>query len=471
MRYLKHKDSTMNNRTLFGMRKWVLAWLLSATLLTAILMDFGSRRHNIAEASPPPDPPPVYYTLTILPPVGNGTFSHLPTGTSFLAGTVLTFTATPATGYHLDKWTDDLYNGGGGRSDTNPETLTMDSHKTVGAEFVINVVSKIQYEKSEGQWVDMPDPLKVYEGSTVNFKAIPSHPTGWPSGNPVWGGTSGASGTGETTSVTFNTISTSSTDYKTVTAQSGTTLLKSVNVLVTNIDITAFTAGLAPYDATPLITSFITSTETTCDIDATASEAGDWTVVVPSGWSGASSQSNSTTYDATATVPTHPDGGRAAGWQIKLDVELATGVGMTVTATQSATDRIRQMYVDHNIKVPARADFNGGTEINLYQTAYDLTLAAYRTWCDDEEATLEPASGYRNPEHNQDIAGASHQSMHQYGKAIDISPMSHHGGVPGKQDDTQNLFDTREDYGWNGHCYIGTTLNPFNKLHFSTEYY
>jgi hypothetical protein len=73
--------------------------------------------------------------------------------------------------------------------------------------------------------------LYVALGTTVTFRALP-WPTGsyWPSGVPVWGGTSGASGTGGTTSVQFNTLSTSLTDYKTVTVTCGGTLV--VNVVV-----------------------------------------------------------------------------------------------------------------------------------------------------------------------------------------------------------------------------------------------
>lgn len=71
-----------------------------------------------------------------------------------------------------------------------------------------------------------PDfPLYVRKGTTVTFKAIPN-PSGasWPSGKPVWGGSSGASGTGETTTVTFNTLSSTLSDYKTVTAECSNTI-------------------------------------------------------------------------------------------------------------------------------------------------------------------------------------------------------------------------------------------------------
>jgi hypothetical protein len=81
------------------------------------------------------------------------------------------------------------------------------------------------------QWEPISDTIYILKDSTVKFKAIPI-PAGvsWPSGTPIWGGTSGASGDGETKSVTFSSTSSSLTDYKTVTVQCGNT--KTVNVVV-----------------------------------------------------------------------------------------------------------------------------------------------------------------------------------------------------------------------------------------------
>jgi hypothetical protein len=104
-------------------------------------------------------------------------------------------------------------------------------------------VDKVQTQ-NDGTWEDVPEsgPVYVLKGTTANFKAI-KNPSGasWPSGKPVWGGSSGASGTGETKSVTFDTVSSSSTNYKTVTCECGNT--KTVNVIVFEL-----TATLTPVD-------------------------------------------------------------------------------------------------------------------------------------------------------------------------------------------------------------------------------
>lgn len=101
--------------------------------------------------------------------------------------------------------------------------------------FTVVKVEKIQDSIGGGAYQDMPNPLTVAKGTTVNFKAIPNPATAtWPTNKPVWGGE--ASGTGETTSATFNTVSASATDYKTVTAECGNTI--TANILILTVEIT-----------------------------------------------------------------------------------------------------------------------------------------------------------------------------------------------------------------------------------------
>ncbi len=81
---------------------------------------------------------------------------------------------------------------------------------------------KLQYE-SGGSWIDVGATLYALKGSSISFKAVPIPQVNWPGGKPVWGGTSGASGSGETKTVTFNALSASLTDSKTVTVTCGDT--------------------------------------------------------------------------------------------------------------------------------------------------------------------------------------------------------------------------------------------------------
>jgi hypothetical protein len=107
---------------------------------------------------------------------------------------------------------------------------------------VIPRVGRIQYQ-SGSSYVDITGTLYVLKGTSVTFKAIPSpESASWPVGSPVWSGSSGASGINPTTSVTFNTASANTTNYKTVTASSG---YSSVTVYIIVYELTG---TLVPQD-------------------------------------------------------------------------------------------------------------------------------------------------------------------------------------------------------------------------------
>jgi hypothetical protein len=85
-------------------------------------------------------------------------------------------------------------------------------------------VLKIQYLQPgpSGTWQDVSGTLYVPAGLTISFKAFPDPPGApWPSGKPVWSGTSGASGSGETTTVPFIAVAANVGDTKTVIATCG----------------------------------------------------------------------------------------------------------------------------------------------------------------------------------------------------------------------------------------------------------
>lgn len=157
-------------------------------------------------------------------------------------------------------------------------------------------VDRIQYNDPDTGYTDISDTMYVHKGTTVTFKAIKDPPSAsWPEDKPVWGGSAGASGTGETKAVTFNTISTSTTDYKTVTAECGNT--ETVNVVVFEFDGT-FTPD-DPFTGRSLdrwgLEEEVTLEFTTSPTGITATQAGglEWT------WAGVGDLTNRGT-DGTA---------------------------------------------------------------------------------------------------------------------------------------------------------------------------
>jgi hypothetical protein len=108
---------------------------------------------------------------------------------------------------------------------------------------VLPKVDKLQYyDNYTSSYIDMPDPLYVVKGESVLLKAIKDPPgASWPSGKPVWGGTAGLSGTGETKVLSVATVSSSSTDYKTVT-------VTCCNTITGNVIVYDFEGVLTPQD-------------------------------------------------------------------------------------------------------------------------------------------------------------------------------------------------------------------------------
>jgi hypothetical protein len=114
----------------------------------------------------------------------------------------------------------------------------------VAATLTVNPrVQKIQYqEPGSSNYVDVNGTLYVLKGTTVQFKAMPNpSDSTFPNGKPVWSGTSGAVGTGQTISVTFNAVSTTRSDYKTVVATSG-------NSVTANVIVYELTGTFTPQD-------------------------------------------------------------------------------------------------------------------------------------------------------------------------------------------------------------------------------
>jgi len=76
------------------------------------------------------------FTLKVnVSPTGAGSVTLTPSGGTYAPGTVVTLTATPSIGYKFDSWSGDL------KGSANLAQLTMDSSKTITANFSANTYS------------------------------------------------------------------------------------------------------------------------------------------------------------------------------------------------------------------------------------------------------------------------------------------------------------------------------------------
>jgi len=98
-------------------------------------------------------------------------------------------------------------------------------------------IDELQYNAPDSGYTEVTDTLYVYKGESISFKAIPdSCKDPFPNDKPVWSVSWNPTGewTGDTKEFTFDTVSSSPTDYKTVTVECGNT--KTANVIVCEVE-------------------------------------------------------------------------------------------------------------------------------------------------------------------------------------------------------------------------------------------
>jgi uncharacterized repeat protein (TIGR02543 family) len=110
------------------------------------------------------------YTLTV-GIIGSGSVAKNPDQASYTEGSVVTLTATPATGWSFSGWSGDL------SGNTNPTTITMTGDKTVIATFTSNQYTLTVNIVGSGLVTRNPSKSTYNYGETVTLTA--SAATGW----------------------------------------------------------------------------------------------------------------------------------------------------------------------------------------------------------------------------------------------------------------------------------------------------
>jgi|GEM_PF-5306103 len=110
------------------------------------------------------------YALTVVV-TGQGTVALVPPGGSYDAGTTVTLTPTPGTGWHFDHWEGAL------SGNANPTQATMDADKTVTAVFAIDQYALSVAVAGQGTVALVPPGGSYDAGTTVTLTPTPG--TGW----------------------------------------------------------------------------------------------------------------------------------------------------------------------------------------------------------------------------------------------------------------------------------------------------
>ncbi len=103
----------------------------------------------------------------------NGVVSRTPDQAGYVNGTTVTVTATPAEGYHFENWTLDFNPSSAMDLKSNPLVVTMDSTKTVTANFAVNEYSLTVNGSANGSVTKSPDQTVFSHGTTVTLTATP----------------------------------------------------------------------------------------------------------------------------------------------------------------------------------------------------------------------------------------------------------------------------------------------------------
>lgn len=161
---------------------------------------------------------PVSYTLTTsASPSAGGSVTRSPNASAYTAGTVVTLTAVPASGYTFTGWS-------GGTSVTSATTtVTVNANITVTANFTVTgsntfTLATTSNPSAGGSITRSPNATSYTAGTVVTLTAVPASGYTFSS----WGG--GASGTSATTTVTVNSNISVTANF--TTSGGGTTVIR-----------------------------------------------------------------------------------------------------------------------------------------------------------------------------------------------------------------------------------------------------
>lgn len=125
-------------------------------------------RSNYGPIWPNTGPPAQQYTLTTS--AVNGSVTKSPNQNSYNSGQTVTLTATPSSGYIFSNWSGDL------SGSSNPATITMNSNKTVTANFSQAPAESYTLSTfaTNGSITKSPDKTDYTAGEAVTLTAVPN---------------------------------------------------------------------------------------------------------------------------------------------------------------------------------------------------------------------------------------------------------------------------------------------------------
>lgn len=337
------------------------------------------------------------YTLTTSAnPTAGGSVTRSPNATSYAAGTVVTLTATPASGYIFTSWS----NG----ATTATTTVTINSNTTITANFT--TITPTSYTlttttspSAGGSISRSPNAANYSSGTVVTLTATPA------SGYTFTGWSNGA--TTATTTVTMNANTTVTANFSTTTPTSytlTTTASPTAGGSITRSpNAASYSSGtVVTLTATPASgytfaswSNGATTATTTVTINANTTVTATFSPVSTGGNTTLRIDDNS----ATSNGYCGADGSRQnsytgadGGYYINLSNSAAKGIDYSVNVPSAGTYTIKFRYANGSSSsaTVAKVVVNGATAIaNL---AFPKTTN-WTTWTTTGDATVSLASG------------------------------------------------------------------------------
>jgi len=334
------------------------------------------------------------YTLTTTAnPTAGGSIARSPNATSYAAGTVVTLTATPASGYTFTSWS----NG----ATTLSTTVTMNANTTITANFTAATTSYTLTTTASptagGSISRSPNATSYTSGTVVTLTATPA------SGYTFTSWSNGA--TTASTTVTMNANTTITANFTAATTSYTLTTTASPTAggsISRNPNATSYTSGtVVTLTATPASgytfaswSNGATTASTTVTMNANTTITATFNPVT--------SGNTTLRIDDNATIATGycgADGslqnsyaGADGGYYINLSNSAAKGIDYSVNAPSAGTYTIKFRYANGSSSsaTVAKVMVNGATAIA--SLGFPKT-ASWTTWATTTDATITLASG------------------------------------------------------------------------------
>ncbi len=210
-----------------------------------------------------------------------------------------------------------------------PSTSSQSQSGTTTLEITVVTLGGIQYKDPTNGWSSFSGTLYALKGTSLQLKALPiPSDASFPGGEPIWSGTTGASGAGATISATLNNISSSVSSPGTITATCGGTATGSAVVYDLTPQVTPTDTSVPNHSSTLIgVGEIVNVSYSTNPTGVTSGEIGNLNLVSSAGGTFTAGTGNS---EGTGTYTAGATGGGVT-FTLSITSGISSGASRTVS--------------------------------------------------------------------------------------------------------------------------------------------